>query len=352
MAYKSDPTLERRRVSYKMTKPAASTGEFSGYTSVFGVVDDYGDIVDHGAFRKTLKESHGKIPVFYGHDVWVGMGISAREDQHGLDVDGVLSVVEDQERGLRPIQAATDALALMNLAVAHGASPGLSIGFRRVKQIVDDKERTHITELRLFEYSILPPGFNACPGSNVTEMRMVVPYQDLPLADLVHPWSGSGARSRVKAHASAGDDIDFGKYRRAFLWYDSSAPDELSSYKLPIGDVVDGKLTVIPRAVFAAAAVLQGARGGADIPEADRAKCRSHLERYYARLEQEPPWKSKSIAALVGGDVAGILQAMDIQDDLALLLADEAGAAAASGEQPQDLHCIREALDEVLRTRS
>lgn len=90
-------------------------------------------------------------------------------------------------------------------------------------------------------------------------------WSTMPIADDDRTWSGSSARANVWAWA----DGDFGKYRKAFLWYDAAEPEQKGSYKLPIADVIDGDLTIVPRAVNAVAAVLGGGRGGVDIPDAD-----------------------------------------------------------------------------------
>ncbi len=53
-----------------------------------------------------------------------------------------------------------------------------------------------------------------------------------------------------------------------------------------------GELRVVPRAVMAAAGILDGARGGIDIDEAERTRARSHLGRYYRRMDRTPPWEA------------------------------------------------------------
>ena len=47
-------------------------GQFVGYASAFGNADSYGDVVQPGAFKKTLEEWAAKgatIPVLWGHDM-------------------------------------------------------------------------------------------------------------------------------------------------------------------------------------------------------------------------------------------------------------------------------------------
>lgn len=75
-------------------------GSFEAYASVFGNVDSYGDIVDKGAFTRTLGEWGDKgdtIPILWGHDLYdpfanIGGVVSAEEDDHGLKVIGQLDL--------------------------------------------------------------------------------------------------------------------------------------------------------------------------------------------------------------------------------------------------------------------
>lgn len=117
----------------------------------------------------------------------------------------------------------------------------------------------------------------------------VTAFQDLPLADRDRSWDGDAAEKRVRAWAHA-DDEPNERYREAHVWYDREKKQNFTGYKLLIADVVDGRLTAVPRAVFAAAAVLQGSRGGVDLPEGDVDRVRSHLAKYYAKLGETPPW--------------------------------------------------------------
>lgn len=131
--------------------------------------------------------------------------------------------------------------------------------------------------------------------------KSVVPFQDWPLADRGRPWDKRAAESRIRKWAKGEDgEVDFAKYRRAFVWYDSEKPENLTSYKLLICDVIDGNVRAVPRAIFAAGAVVQGARGGLDIPQSDLPRVKSHLAKYYRKMDMEPPWEreGKGIANL------------------------------------------------------
>jgi hypothetical protein len=116
-------------------------------------------------------------------------------------------------------------------------------------------------------------------------------FQDLPLIKDATEWDGDAAEKRVRAWAKAEDGPNE-KYRDAHVWYDAANKDNFGAYKLLIADVVDGRLKVNPRAVSAAAGVLQGARGGVDIPADEVKRVRSHLGRYYRKMGETPPWKA------------------------------------------------------------
>lgn len=106
-------TLSLSDVSLKMEGDA---GTFSGYASVFGGVDSYGDTIIKGAFESSLRQ-RGMPKMFFGHD-WsmpVGKWTSAKEDDKGLFVKGEL----------------TPGLSLagdVHAALKHGTLDGLSIG--------------------------------------------------------------------------------------------------------------------------------------------------------------------------------------------------------------------------------
>ena len=99
----------------KLTK-AEGAGRYSGYASVFGGVDSYGDTIVKGAFASTLR-NNGTPKMFFDHD-W-SMPIAridvAKEDDHGLHIEWEMTP---------KMSKAADVQA----ALEHGTLDGLSIG--------------------------------------------------------------------------------------------------------------------------------------------------------------------------------------------------------------------------------
>jgi hypothetical protein len=118
----------------------------------------------------------------------------------------------------------------------------------------------------------------------------VTAFQDLPLADRDRSWDGNAAEKRIRQWAKA-EDEPTQKYRDAHVWYDSDNKDNFTAYKLLIADVVNGKLEAVPRGLMAAGAIMDGARGGVDLPKHDIDRVKSHLAKYYKKMGDTAPWE-------------------------------------------------------------
>src|SRR3954467_8812788 len=118
----------------------------------------------------------------------------------------------------------------------------------------------------------------------------VTSFQDLDLADADREWDGDAADKRVRKGADA-EDEPTQRYRDAHVWYDADNKDNFTAYKLLIADVVDGELSAVPRGGMAAGNIMQGARGGIDLPKRDIDRVKSHLAKYYAKMDDEAPWE-------------------------------------------------------------
>ena len=118
----------------------------------------------------------------------------------------------------------------------------------------------------------------------------VTSFQDLPLADRDREWDGTAAEKRVRRWADAEDEPNQ-KYRDAHVWYDADKKENFTAYKLLVADVIGGELKAVPRGVMAAGNVMQGSRGGVDLPKKDIDRVKSHLAKYYKKMDEDPPWE-------------------------------------------------------------
>lgn len=98
------------------------------------------------------------------------------------------------------------------------------------------------------------------------------------------------------------------RFSSAFIWRNSQGPaNNKNSYRLPIADVIDSKLVLIPHAVFAAAAIMSGAHGGLEgvvTEESERTAIKNVITSIYERLKADygdprldPPWLKGRTAA-------------------------------------------------------
>lgn len=136
-------------------KAVTEEGTFEGYAAVFGTADAFNEIIDSGAFTKTVKE--GKpYPMLWYHDPQQPLGIAMLSiDQKGLKVKGELNL---------EVQAAREKHALMK----QKAIRGLSFGFKTVKDTWEGARRV-LKEVKLYEIS--PCTFGAHPRALVTSVK-------------------------------------------------------------------------------------------------------------------------------------------------------------------------------------
>lgn len=114
-----------------------------GYASLFGAKDQGGDVVQKGAYAKSL-EGGRRVKMLWQHDPSEPIGIwdEVREDERGLYVKGRL---------LDSVARAREAAALTRA----GAIDGLSIGYRTVKSHKNESGNRCLSEVELWEVSLV-----------------------------------------------------------------------------------------------------------------------------------------------------------------------------------------------------
>lgn len=115
-------------------------------------------------------------------------------------------------------------------------------------------------------------------------------WRGLPLAPRNAQFDNDDAVKRIAAWAQvSAQGADLSKLRRAFLWRDPSMPETATtSYRLPVGDIINGRLTLIYHAIYAAAALLAGAHGGLpNVSAQDHAQLRNVISEIYPLMATE-----------------------------------------------------------------
>lgn len=129
-----------------MGLPIDGEGRFAGYASVFGRIDEGGDIVLPGAFRDSLRRrGREAIRMLFHHDPREPVGVweTIAEDGYGLWVEGRLTGGVPRADALRRL-------------IETRAIDGLSIGFRTVKATREARSgHRRLSEIDLWEVSIV-----------------------------------------------------------------------------------------------------------------------------------------------------------------------------------------------------
>lgn len=147
-------------------------GTFSGYGSVFDVLDLKGDVVRPGAFQKSLESWKAKDklpPILWQHDSRQPLGPYTKmsEDSKGLYTEGKLLIND--------VDKAREAYALLDA----GAISGQSIGYDTVDEDFDAKAGVfYLNELDLWECSIVT--FPANTDALVEEVKSGLSHGKLP----------------------------------------------------------------------------------------------------------------------------------------------------------------------------
>lgn len=141
-------------------KKITGEGEFEGYASKFGDVDNGNDVVVRGAFTKSLNLKGAKtVKMLWQHDPSQPIGVwnEIKEDDIGLYVKGRL---------LTSVQRAKEAYDLMK----EGVLDGLSIGYKTIKANRDNKSGIRqLMEVSLLEISLVT--FPMLSSATVTSVK-------------------------------------------------------------------------------------------------------------------------------------------------------------------------------------
>ena len=147
----------------------ARRGFFSGYASVFGGVDAYGDTVMPGAYMSTIEMRKRPVQMRWNHfGEVIGKWLDIRETEKGLWVEGELTPGHSK---------AEDVYA----SLKHGAISGMSIGYRPIKAFPNETGGVDLHEIDLVEISVVesPADLAAQIGDIKSEFETIKSEKEL-----------------------------------------------------------------------------------------------------------------------------------------------------------------------------
>ncbi len=203
--------MQRKNISLgEMEVKFAANGGFSGYASVFGGVDSYGDTIVAGAYQGVIdriKSGRSIMPkMFVNHLSWdipVGKWTNIVEDSKGLYMEGEFTKGNPQAE-------------IIKAAMQHGTVDGLSIGF-----IIGEYE-----EIDGSDYDDDEDDDMRQRG----RLRVIKSIKELPEVSIVTYPADGNARIDLTSVKSALDNIstvrDFEKFLREVAGFSNSLARE------------------------------------------------------------------------------------------------------------------------------
>ena len=109
-----------------------------GHAAVFGNIDSYGDIIERGAFERTLTNNGGRVKVFYNHMHPIGRPMKMEEDDYGLYTEAYISKTPMGDEILQLVE--------------DKAIDEMSIAFETIRSEENADGNRMLKELKLYEF--------------------------------------------------------------------------------------------------------------------------------------------------------------------------------------------------------
>lgn len=260
---------------------AGDRGEFSAVISTFDVIDKDGDVT----FPTAFTDGADLVVSSYGHGSWTG---ALPVGKGRIRVAGDEAVVDGQF--FMNTQGGRDTFEAVKQLGGLGQ---WSYGFDVLDAEPGEKDGQQVRFLKRLDVHEASPvlvgaGVNtrtlATKNAKQEKTMDVVEYKAAirphTTAVVNRRWEGDAVVAAIPDDASVSD------LRSIFAWWDGD-PESKSNYKFPHHHGVDGSANV--QALTARIAALNGARGGADIPESDRRAVWNHLAGHLRDADREPP---------------------------------------------------------------
>lgn len=215
-----------RKAQFQIHKSDAERATFSGLGSVFGNVDGGGDIVEHGAFAKSLSERKPKLLLQHGFSeigvIPAGKFTTVKETAQGLEVAGELFLENDL-------------LRLTHRGMKEGELDGLSIGYVPKRWEWDATSEVRLLkEVDLYEVSIVTWPMNE--AATITAVKRRLDDNEAPTERELEALLRDAGLSKVHAQRALALCLRGTRLRDA-----GPGPDERTSAIETLREVLNGR---------------------------------------------------------------------------------------------------------------
>lgn len=257
--------------------------KFAGYASTFKNTDLVNDIIEPGAFSKSLSQKNGKkIKILWQHNITMPIGkvTSVKEDEKGLFIKAVLP---------KEHSTASDVITL----IKSGIIDSMSIGFTINDSEFTKNDKRKLKAITLHEISLVTLPAN--PKATVTSFKNLETHNILPLASRELKWNEENAEDRVACFTE-----NTKNYQDAFLCpipgSHNCSQEQSFDCKLLFADIINNQLQAVPAALFRTAALLKGDLID-EIPEQYIDPIKDLIYKYYQKMGLTDPFESKKFHA-------------------------------------------------------
>lgn len=271
-----------------------------GMASVYGNIDLGDDIVESGAFAEDLMKRGNERPILWQHDSRQPIGVGEfKETSNGLYVKICMPKSDQFVRERVMPQISIGSVKGLSIGYSTEDFEYISMNDRRIRKLkrcglretsavtfpMNEEAQIMAAKQYLLEHNIV---------SLEEDSKTVPPYKNYSMTDTSKSWDNNKAIRQIREKTGSAESPSE-SYKDGFLFYDPEKADSFGGYKLPYVYVEDGSFKAVPRALSAIVGVLGGARGGVDIPNADKEKIKAQLNKYYKKMGREEPFKSENI---------------------------------------------------------
>lgn len=226
-----------RNIPFEL-KALSESGDFEGMASVYGNIDLGNDVVERGAFDKTVSKSGSKVRLMDNHRVRIGVA-TIQTTPDGLKAVGKIN---------RDKQSGAEALSDLKFYRDNGLPMGMSIGY--IAEDIDPAYKTrdgarHLKEVRVVEVTLTEMPMNErALVTSVKSMRDLI--QSIKSRGVEHKDDFNAELDGIRLKASGLQMIQALMSSISSIEYDPEVADKVAACSESIDQFKSAFLEMLP----------------------------------------------------------------------------------------------------------